>query len=267
MTKTNFLDLHSGRLPALERTLIKLRASQVLLAIYYSEELQSRMVDLICTSEKLRRVTKPRLTPETKKARQKALKFLVEDGALTFDESKEIQELINFRNDAAHEIHWLFGDLSTNKFSRNRSDFLKKNFRYDAVDRFQHFLRQLDKAQTKFSYALTLRYHTGAFDGAEKTLLEEIERLENKAIRLWAVRANYIKILNSEIDPNNTDFKEFGTRIDHPENKTRDGRLTPKGVEVCHFLFESGRSTHAVAYLMRMSLASVRRRHRQWRRP
>jgi len=265
LVNNSFLDLVGGRVPALERNLIKLRAAQVLLAIYYSEELQNSMVDLICSTENLRRVVEPRLTRNAKNAKHKALKFLVADGALSRKESEEIRSLINFRNDAAHEIHWFFGDLSTNRFSREISEMLDKNFNYEVVGRFQHFLSRLSDARVNFGYAMTLNDRAGAFDEAEKILLEEIEILKKRVIRLWKIRANQIKILNSEIDLTGTEFAELDSYPEHPANKTQDGRLTEKGVEICNRLFESGRSTHAVAFLLRMSLSSVQRRQRRWR--
>jgi len=265
MANDSFLDLMGGHVPALERNLIKLRAAQVLLAIHYSEELQNQMVDLICTTEAFRNVVEPRLTRETKKARQKALKFLVADGAFSKAESEEIKSLVNFRNDVAHEIHWMFGDLSANRFGREMTDMLNKSFNYDIVERFQYYLHRMDDVPANFGYVMTLNSRAIAFDGAEKTLLDEIEILKKKVIRLWKIRSNQVDAINSEVDLVGTEFERLESRPDHPANKTRDGRLTQKGVEICNRLFESGRSAHAVAFLLRMSLTSVRRRQRRWR--
>ena len=48
----------------------------------------------------------------------------------------------------------------------------------------------------------------------------------------------------------------------HPDYKFKNGRLTSKGEKAIHFLFEQGKSDLAIAYLMSLSVQSVKKRRK-----
>jgi hypothetical protein len=50
-----------------------------------------------------------------------------------------------------------------------------------------------------------------------------------------------------------------------PENKYPNGRLTPRGVEVCYRLFDAGKTVHAVKKLMAISYGGADGRWKKWK--
>ena len=49
-----------------------------------------------------------------------------------------------------------------------------------------------------------------------------------------------------------------------PRNKSADGKLTPRGVEICYRLFDTGKTRYAVARAMRISFAAASHRLNAW---
>jgi ketosteroid isomerase-like protein len=50
----------------------------------------------------------------------------------------------------------------------------------------------------------------------------------------------------------------------HPWNQFGDNRLTKRGIEICHRLFDLGKSEMAVALLTRLSLLAAKKRKKMW---
>ena len=51
-----------------------------------------------------------------------------------------------------------------------------------------------------------------------------------------------------------------------PRNKTADGRLTPRGVEICYRLFEEGKTRYAVSQAMNISYGAASHRQTAWKK-
>lgn len=51
-----------------------------------------------------------------------------------------------------------------------------------------------------------------------------------------------------------------------PRNKFADGKLTPRGVEICYRLFEQGATRYAVARAMNISFGAASHRQTAWKR-
>ena len=51
-----------------------------------------------------------------------------------------------------------------------------------------------------------------------------------------------------------------------PRNKTADGKLTPRGVEICYRLFDSGKTRYAVATAMGISFGAASYRLGAWQK-
>jgi hypothetical protein len=106
MLPKNFRDPFGTKLPALERSILKLRAMQILLVLFYVEELKRDVLSL-------------NLVPKgTKDAIDKSLSGLVVDNAITAVEKTEIVALIDYRNLIGHQMHNLFLDLSNERTAR-----------------------------------------------------------------------------------------------------------------------------------------------------
>jgi hypothetical protein len=272
MLPRRFTDPFGSRLLALERTIIRLRGLQMLLAMFYAEELKRDVLSLIRTTDKLMiRLPKGELAsvrvPEgTKNPVNKALTALVADRAITPVEKAEIITLIDYRNVIAHQMHNLLADISPERSVRQmyafRPDKTPK-YDYNAVERLQHFHRHLDGLHRTHGYVYELSYNKLFFRSADKMFLAEIRRLRAKAHALNEQRQEKIKALNAELSLKGTEIK--GDRDpQHPLSKYDDGRLTKRGVEICYRLFDMGKSSIAVAHLTDLSLSASRKRMRMW---
>lgn len=51
-----------------------------------------------------------------------------------------------------------------------------------------------------------------------------------------------------------------------PRNKAADGKLTPRGVEICYRLFDKGETRYAVSRAMSISFGAASHRQTAWRK-
>ena len=270
--KRHFTDPLRGRLPELERCLIRHRALQMILIIYHAEELKR---DVIGGVDVQRRWRKMHLNDESFEADEeveqgkrlrRAFTHLVQDGVLTASEKQNMVKLINRRNSIAHHLDHVMADLSTDRFVRDWFTYIPNRQDYD-----NEALGQLRAARRLLSNRIIAKHYIGEvstrsllFDATERALNADIKALENRIRKLVRSRIDDISRLNFE-------FSLEGTGLTGlfdpgwPENRYDRGRLTPRGVETCYQLFDAGKSAMTVAHLMDLSLTSVRRRERMWK--
>ncbi len=267
MHEPNFLDPLGSRLPALEQNLLKLRSAQMVLVLFYAEQLKAKVLSLIQRTDRFMALTgRPERVPKgTKNPVGKCLDALQADGALAAEEKAEIRRLIDYRNNVGHDIHELVADITTERSVRRSLAFVPDSFArydYEAVERLQHFLKLLDERQRTHHYIGTVSFDGLQFRSAEQVFLREIKLLRRKIAKQWRVRQHQIGILNQEIRSVVIENEETDPR--HPANQYDDGRLTKRGQEVCYRLFDNGLSPTAVAHLMGLRLISARLRQRRW---
>lgn len=264
MDEPSFLDPLGCRLPALERNLLKLRSAQMVLVLFYAEQLKAKVLSLIQGTDGFQtRTGRVQLVPKgTKNPVGKCLDALEADGALSAEEKDEIRRLIVYRNSAGHDIHELVADITTQRSVRRSLAFVPDNFArydYEAVERLQYFLKLLGERQRTRHYIVS--FDRLQFSTAERVFLREIALLRRKIARQWKERQQQIDALNGEMQ---AAVIEDETHPRHPANQYDSGRLTRRGEEVCYRLFDQGLSSMAVAHLMELKLASVRIRQRRW---
>ncbi|AHG50264.1 hypothetical protein RLEG12_01260 (plasmid) [Rhizobium leguminosarum bv. trifolii CB782] len=244
---------------------------QMLLIMFYAEELKRQVLDLIQTTDRLRVRFKPaefkeRVPEGAKRPLPKALNALSDDGAINDDEKNEIVSLIDYRNIIGHRMHELVSDISSESFARTLSEFGServKAFDYEAVERLQHFRKKLSKLYKTHHYASTISMNGLLFESAERTFLAEIKALRRKIRKLAQARQTDINALNAEIQQHNS-ISEHDNYPRHPLHQYDNKKLTLRGVEFCYRLFDTGRSPMAVAHLMGMSLHAARKRRKMW---
>ncbi|MBL6432031.1 MAG: hypothetical protein HPM95_16410 [Alphaproteobacteria bacterium] len=272
MHQLDFLDPLGSQLPALEKNILKLRAFQMVLALFYAEELKRQVVSLIQDTERLMNGLKPgsvqeRVPKGTKKPVEKALNALLQDGAITDKEKSEIKALVDYRNTIGHRPYELFADLSDNPIMRkicNLGSSRIENFDYGAVERLQYFRRKLNQLYKKHHYPIRLSSNDLMFKGAERAFLAEIESLKRTIRRLLDKRNEDIEAINAQFSLSGTVFEKEEFDPKHPRNKYDNGRLTTRGEEICYRLFDSGRTPIAIAHLMKISLRAARHRYKLW---
>jgi len=272
MWTPQYTDPLGSQLPALERNILKLRAMQMLLILFYAEELKRQVLNLIQGTDGLwaRLVTdgsrRERVPKRTKNPVGKALDALIEDGAISPEEKAEIISLIDYRNLIGHEMHELVADVSTDREVRRRAEFRngEKAFDYEAVERLQHYRRRLGGLWRTHHYVMTYSENNFMFKAAERTFLSEIGKLKTKIRKLHEVRGAKIDALNGELSLAGTEFDDDELYPGHPLHHYEDRRLTRRGEEICYRLFDSGRSPMAVAHLLGISLRAARKRRKMW---
>lgn len=272
MVPKRYTDPLRSQLPALEQSILKLRAMQIMLVLFYAEEVRREVLDLVRTTDDLgRRLAndnkwKERVPKGVKNPLDKALSALVTDRAITAAEKRDIVALIDYRNVVAHQMHNLFVDISTERIAREMIAYLPDRlpkYDFEAVKRLQHFLKKLRGLYITHHYVSSLRYDDLLFQSAERTFLAEIKRLDHKIARLIQIRRRQIQLLNAELD-----LKASGLQGDlnprHPLNQYDDGRLTKRGAEICYQLFDMKKSEMAVAHLTGLSLRAASKRRKTW---
>lgn len=100
-----------ARLPALERNILKYRAFQILLCLFYAEQIKSFVLNTIGRKQKNQR-----------KSMKIALAHAVAEGILSHEESDELWKLIRYRDVIAHEIQHLMDDVSPIRSPRDVLD-------------------------------------------------------------------------------------------------------------------------------------------------
>lgn len=251
-------------LPALEQNILKFRAFEMVLILFYVENLRAFALGAVRATDELRSSGNVRLPPGTKNLYRKLWSILVEEHVLTDDESAEIQRLIGYRDKIAHHVHHLTLDLSRASGAEVYADFVGAKYDYTAREKLKHYRQELS-SRMRSKYVMMISYDGPMFKAAEKAFDCELKRLHEKIVRQLAKRKETVAALNTELS-----LKDVGLGApfyaDHPKNKTKGGRLTKAGVEVCNRLFDHGRSAMAVAYLMRLSYGAAVKRRRAWQR-
>jgi hypothetical protein len=268
MQRLHYLDPLGSRLPALERNIMRFRSMQMVLVLFYAEQLKQKVLNLIQNTDSLHARLKsgpPERVPKGVKNQVKeCLNALVADGAISADERDEIKRLIDYRNVIGHEVHKLVADLSTERHIRDL-DFapdLVVAYDYKAVDRLRHYLDLFGGQQIAHRYVVMLSMDSLMFVSAERTLLADIRKLNAKILRQMAERNQRLREINEQLKLDKEMRDEEHPR--DPLNQYDDKRLTKRGEEVCYRLFDQGKPPMALALLMGISLAAARKRQRMW---
>jgi len=162
---------------ALEKNILKYRSFQMILLLHQVETLKSHTLNSIRSSDKIRGI-RDRLPEGTKKVYKKLWKILVDEGIITENESEDLQDIIDIRNDIAHNIPKLFLD-----FTLKTQD---KIYDYYALDRFEKYRDKIFENMSK-NYTMTIGL---PFFIPEKIIKEELYRLNNKIIKQVKKRKN-----------------------------------------------------------------------------
>jgi hypothetical protein len=263
MYKAHYLDPLGSRLPALERNILRLRSMQMVLVLFYVEQIKQQILDMIQKTDGLKArmgTGSERVPKDAKQQIKKCLNALVADGVISDDEKNEIKKLIDYRNLVGHEIHELVADVSSERYIRRMLDFSPRrisSYDYNAVDRLRHYLELLSRKQITHHYIVSVGSQKMMFKSAERTLLADISKLRRKIDKLSDIR-------DAQIDRLNEQISAFESLVEENNPQYDNNRLTRRGQEVCYRMFDLGQSAMAVAHLMGISLAAARKRYRSW---
>lgn len=253
------------KLPALERNILKYRAIEMVLILFYVEEMKIFTVRSIQVTDKFRikySKQEERLPKGTKKLYKKLWQILVDEGVLTLEEREDIEKIIDYRNDIAHSIQELVFDLNLSSYSRNFVEFKEAKYDYGILERLKLYKEKIYKGLSG-KYIFELSMNPVLFEQAERTYQQELKRLNKKIRRLLEQRKEENNKVECEINGLDRAILDQLAPY-HPENVKLNGQLTDRGIECCNSLFGMGLSNLAISYLMRLSLKAVNRHKVKW---
>lgn len=235
-------DPRGGRPSALERNILRYRAAEATLYLFYAEEVRDFMMANIYphairdpaaspgeTSEERRlkgvlgrllsdaelagtlspadaqkvRHANQHDSKEGKKLR-KAFGYAVGAGMFTTPEADELVELLNYRNDIAHRIHLVMSDVTRSYWTSEHVAFTAPAYKGDALDRMRAYKDSLWK-RTR-SLMLTLSMDGLLFEHAERTYEEELKRLD-RLIQVQIRREQQrLQAISAELDLSGTEL-------------------------------------------------------------
>jgi hypothetical protein len=171
------------RLPAFEKNILIYRALQMALFLFYAEDIKRQLIGSVgrCVAK------------ETKKSLKggKLLKAifqrLVSERTLTKAESTELQELIEHRNQIAHHIHRLTGDIEIPGSKHNFQRYIKLHYDYDALKRVKKWRDNLWR-RLRTKYVLVLSIEPLLFEAAEHAYNGELKSLKQRINRQYESR-------------------------------------------------------------------------------
>jgi hypothetical protein len=168
---------------ALEKNILKYRAIQMILLLHQVESLKSFVLGSIRSTDRLVLEEKQRLPDGTKKLFIKVWAILVNEGIITKEESEDIQNIVEIRNEIGHSIHNLVLDISGPEFVLKG----KKAYDYFALDRFEKYRTKIERGMNR-KFILEVGFRELAFEKAEKAYKEELLRLRKRIERQYEIR-------------------------------------------------------------------------------
>lgn len=253
------------QLPALEQNILKYRAFEMMIILFHIEELKSFVLGAIRATDKIyygNDKAQHRLPEGTKNLYKKMWAVLVVEGILTQEESDDLQDIVDYRNQIAHSIHNLTFDISNDAISEICVDLTGMKYDYEALKRLELYRETIHKKLAS-KFILETGSNFLLFESAEKTYKRELKRLDKTIRRLMVIRNQEVDAIKSELNSMDQELID-AIQPHHPQNFLSNGKLSEIGISCCYTLFEKGLSNLAISHLMRVSFKSVKKRRDHW---
>lgn len=239
---SQYNDARGGRASALERNVLRYRAIETVLYLYFAEDLREFIINtalpdadanalgawasgksqqvarllsrLVSDARRDKKLTSEEATQlralldeggrQSKKLKA-AFRHAINVGLLTPTEANEVAELIDYRNDVAHRIHLVMADISRSHYASAYIDYAGAAYKTDALDRLRRYRKELpDRQRTRWVHSVSFDFIL--FDLAESVFEEELKRLE-RLIERQLKRANAAHAaLSAELDLSGTEL-------------------------------------------------------------
>jgi hypothetical protein len=249
-----------NRLPALERNVLKYRAFEMMLTLYYAEELKCLLINTIKATDHFRDVSKKRF-PKGVPNYRAVTERICKEGYITEAQRDEIIKIVNYRNNIAHELQKMTFDIGRSAFIRSIREYEKPKYDHNILSRAKFYRTFLPDTVLR-DFVLEMSFDSLMFEAAEQTYERELRVLGQKIIAQGAVRKAKLGKLHKEMLLPDDWPEELWPY--HPANQRRNGTLNARGIEVCYRLFDSGKSALAVAFLMHVSKRAIKSHHEVW---
>lgn len=248
---------------ALESNVLKLRALEMILIVFYMEDLRRFIIKAVTLTNQFQQQPAPLPSGDddyATKVLKQATKTLLDAGVLTKDQRTEFNKLVAYRNIIGHEPHFLTVDVGPYEDLAEMIAIKSRNpSGYDGtmLDRVIKMRKHIHEAVAK-KFIMEVSSDSLMFEAAEKTYLTEIKRLKAKI-------ASHLKKLKSQIDEANESIKKIPKKVleeaepFHPMHYKNNGTLSASGIDCVKKLYQAGATPLAVSHLMKISLTSAKR--------
>ena len=240
---SHYDDPRGGRASALERNILRYRATEATIYLFYAEEVRGFLLtdlhraaareqgELTWEPPEERRLqqvlagllqdaeTAGRLTPGDADALRRAsgnerqqgkklknsLGYAVTIGIFTEMEAAELKALLDYRNDIAHRIHLVMSDVSRNYWAIDHAAYAAPTYKGEALDRLRAFRRSLWE-RTRGKFILTLSMDHMLFALAEHTYEQDLKRLDRVITKQISRERERYTAINAELDLQGTEL-------------------------------------------------------------
>lgn len=250
-----------ARLPTtLESNELKARALEMILILFYMEDLKEFVLKSISSTSEFRKTDLLNMIDKDSKDKpfEKARALLVSEKIINQEESDEIKKLVDYRNHIGHRVYQLTVDVG----AYSDLDIIPQ-YDYTAVKRAQELRSKVINGMGR-KFILAMSFNTLAFDAAETVYRKEIDRLKKKINK-------GILELNKEISEINKFIKSIpksaleATHPNNPDNYKKNGTLSPHGIRCVCTLFDFQATPLAVSYIMRCSYNTASSWYKKWK--
>ncbi|WP_410014866.1 hypothetical protein [Sodalis sp. C49] len=260
---------HGRTVTTLEADVLKLRALEMVLVLFYVENLKDFIISSVKVTKRLRKIidsTKSTTNDEKQISFKEAHELLISEGVITQEESLQLREMIDYRNTIGHEIHRITIDVGA---YANLAEYDLPNghkiakYNYSAVQHIQNLRKIIESKMMENSFCFELSFDTLAFNAAEQTYLKEIKRLKKKV-------NDQIDKLNITIEATNEIISNIPREVmdaiqpGHPKNTKSNGTFSPEGTKGMFMLYDAKATPLAAAYIMRVSYRTASKWYKKW---
>ena len=236
-------DPRGGRPSAIERNILRYRAIEATLYLFYHDQVSdfmlsnvyprankapdapfwepleeqrlTRLLARILMDAETRQLVGPddaealrdALSSEYQRGRKLKTAFghAIKIGMFSEAEANELQRLLSYRNDIAHRIHLLVADITRTSWNSDFLSFTAPRYKGEALERLRRYARTLwRRSQGKIILELSLDH--ALFDRAERVYDEELTRLDRKIRKLVAVEQARTEAIRAELDLSGTEL-------------------------------------------------------------
>lgn len=255
-------DPRGGRASALERNILRYRAVEVTLYLFYAdrvtdfmksnvyprakaapdtplwEPLEERRLTTLLSRVLLDAETRKLVSVEDAEGLQQALAseysrgrqmklafgYAIKIGMFSQAEANELQTLLSYRNDIAHRIHHVMSDVTRTRWNVDGFSFKAPLYKAEALDRLRRYYRTLDRrAQGKLIIYLSM--DEIVFEMAEQVYENELKRLDAKICKLVDRERQRAAAIQAELDLRGTELVgDLAPRFFHNHRPSRTYR-------------------------------------------
>ncbi|NHN86211.1 hypothetical protein GOB93_16410 [Acetobacter musti] len=242
---SRYNDPRGGGSSALERNILRYRAIEITLYLFYNEEIRNFMLTdvypvaicenfyaisevpdkkrLSCLLDRLLRDAEAanKLSIEDAdtlrqtflgagqegKKLKIAFAFAVKIGIFSEEEASELQMLLGYRNDIAHRIHLVMSDISRNYEAINYTNYFRPKYKYEALGKLRVF-RNIIPTRIAKKLRRTLGLNSALFEMAEHVFELDLRRLDRLIAKQIVRERERYKKISGEFNLQGTELVE-----------------------------------------------------------